>query len=124
MKNITFILVAVFSVALALSGCTKKSGGQTYGQPVSNPQATELKQILANPADFQDKTVTLEGEIITECPTGCWFDMKQSGAVVHVDLNPSGFAIPQKTGKTVRVEGTVKLEGDVLEIIGTGVEIK
>lgn len=123
MNKITYIFIAVVGVALALSGCTKKSN-QTYGQPVSGQPSTELEQILSNPADFQDKTVTLEGEIITECPTGCWFDMKQGGAVVHVDLKPSGFAIPQKTGRTVRIEGTVKVEGDAIEIIGTGVEIK
>lgn len=123
MNKITYIFIAVVGVAPALSGCTKKSN-QTYGQPVSGQPSTELEQILSNPADFQDKTVTLEGEIITECPTGCWFDMKQGGAVVHVDLKPSGFAIPQKTGRTVRIEGTVKVEGDAIEIIGTGVEIK
>jgi hypothetical protein len=43
---------------------------------------------------------------------------------VHVDINPSGFAIPQKPNKTVLVEGKVQVEGDQVEIIGTGVEIK
>ena len=123
MKNILITSILVLSIALILTGCAKK-GGEAYGQAIANRQTTELKQVLTTPADYQDKTVTLEGQIIRQCPTGCWFDIQSGTAVVHVDVNPSGFALPQKPGKTVLVEGTVKVDGDQVELIGTGVEIK
>lgn len=123
MKKAISMIIVGFSIALIISGCGKKDG-ESYGQTISTRQTTDLKQILIQPADFEDKQITLEGKIVNQCPTGCWFDMQSGSAVIHVDINPSGFAIPQKPGKTVLVEGTVQVDGDNVEIIGTGVEIK
>jgi uncharacterized protein YdeI (BOF family) len=76
------------------------------------------------PQDYAGKTVVLEGKIIRECPTGCWFDLQQGQGQIHVDLNPNGFAIPQITGEIVMVEGQVKYEGQNVSVIGEGVKIK
>lgn len=122
MKKIICSTILVAIIVMGLSGCRKSS--PVYGKDIENPQATELKEVLTNKAAFNDKTITVEGKIVNQCPTGCWFDLQEGSAVVHVDINPSGFALPQSPGKTVRVEGTVKVDGDTLEIIGTGVEIK
>ncbi|MHC4552324.1 MAG: hypothetical protein ACYSUT_06110 [Planctomycetota bacterium] len=123
MKKTLITITLVLSIALVLTGCSKK-GAEAYGDAIANRQITELKQVLTTPADYQDQTITLEGKIVRQCPTGCWFDIQADTAIVHVDINPSGFAIPQKPGKTVLVEGTVKVDGDQVEVIGKGVEIK
>jgi len=121
MKKMLFIVM--FTIAFAVSGCGK-TGDESYGAPIADRQITELKQIVSEPETFKDKKVTLEGKIIRQCPTGCWFDMQQGTAVMHVDINPSGFAIPQKPNKTVLVEGTVSVTDGQVEVIGTGVEVK
>ena len=115
-------IVLILSLTLALSSCSRKT--KTYGQQISSNKITEIDSILKNPADFDGKIVTVQGNIIRECPTGCWFDIKQDQAVIHIDINPSGFAIPQIVGKEVMVEGTVFIGTSQPTITGTGVEIK
>ena len=69
-------------------------------------------------------TVTVQGKIIQECPTGCWFDIQQGGAKLHIDIRPAGLAIPQRVGKTVTVEGQVISKDGQVQVSGRGVEIK
>jgi uncharacterized protein YdeI (BOF family) len=111
------------SLALVLAGCGRK-GADAYGQEISERNVTKLNAILAQPDNFEGKTVTVEGKIIQECPTGCWFDIKDEAGMIHVDIKPSGFAIPQKVGKTVKVEGQVSVKNNKPVLIGKGVEIK
>jgi hypothetical protein len=113
----------MLSLILTLSSCGKKKPEQ-YGQQISNHNTAQVSAILKEPKTFSGKTVTIEGKIIRECPTGCWFDIKNQAAVIHVDIKPSGFAIPQKVGKEVIVEGNVSLRDGQLTLIGKGVEIK
>jgi hypothetical protein len=107
----------------AFSGCGKKKTEQ-YGQKITKGNSTQINAILKEPEIFSGKTVIIEGKIVTECMTGCWFDVKGAGGTIHVDVKPSGFAIPQKVGKEVIVEGNVSLQDGQLTIIGKGVEIK
>lgn len=116
-------VVLVLSLLLTLSSCGRKET-ENYGQEISNHTVTKVETILKEPGRFDAKTVTVEGKIIRECPTGCWFDIKDQAAVIHIDTNPSGFAIPQKIGKTVTVEGKISVRNNQPTIIGTGVEIK
>ena len=122
-KNRIWIAISTLSLALALAGCGKK-GTDAYGQEISERNVTKLDAILSQPENFEGKTVTVEGKIIQECPTGCWFDMKDEAGMMHVDIKPSGFAIPQKVGKTVVVEGKVSVQNNQTVLIRTGVEIK
>jgi uncharacterized protein YdeI (BOF family) len=118
------LLIALFSgIVLALASCGRKEPKQ-HGQQIGNRDFTQVNSILKEPGNFDGKTVTIQGNIIRECPTGCWFEVKDEAGVIYVDLKPSGFAIPQKTGKTVTVEGKVKVRDNQPIIIGTGVEIK
>lgn len=112
-------LVLIFSI----SGCVKKEADR-YGQEISNRTATKVEAILKEPGNFDGKTVTIQGKIIRECPTGCWFEVKEDSGIIYVDINPSGFAIPQKVGEKVIVEGKVQLRGNQPTLAGTGVEIR
>ena len=118
-----WLMTLVLTLVLPFPGCGKKETDK-YGQQISNRNTTQVSAILKEPANFDGKTVTVQGRIIRECPTGCWFEVKENGGIIYVDLNPSGFAIPQKVGKTVTVEGKVSVRNNQPMIAGTGVEIK
>jgi starvation-inducible outer membrane lipoprotein len=125
MKRKTLIVISLavcFAVsAVILAGCKSK----LFGQVISDKTITPIRSIVMKPADYNDKTVTVEGKITVECSTGCWFDLQQDAAVLHIDIEPSGLAIPQKVGKIVTVQGTIKIkENNKPMLIGSGVEIK
>lgn len=118
-----WLMILVLTLMLPFSGCGKKEADK-YGQEISNRTATKVEAILKEPGNFDGKTVTVQGKIIRECPTGCWFEVKENSGIIYVDLNPSGFAIPQKVRKTATVEGKVSVRNNQPMIVGTGVEIK
>ena len=118
-----WIVILILNLALALSGCGRKKSEQ-YGQQISNHNTTHISDILKEPEAFSGKTVTIDGKIVRECMTGCWFDVEGEKGSIHVDVKPSGFAIPQKVGKEVIVEGSVSLRDGQLTLVGKGVEIK
>ena len=122
-KNMISYIGLTSILIFSISGCGKKAADK-YGQVIQNPTVTKIEAILKEPANFDGKTVTVQGKIIRECPTGCWFEVKENAGIIYVDLNPSGFAIPQKVGKKVIVEGKVQLRGSQPMLAGTGVEIK
>lgn len=119
-RNI-IVWIAVFISAAALSGC---GGPENYGKPISDRSVVPIKNILMRPQDYDGKDVSVKGNIAAECPTGCWFDLKDKGAVIYVDVEPSGFAIPQKVGAAVTVEGEVVVKDGKPAIIGKGVKIE
>lgn len=122
-KTISYMLCITAALFLLFSGCAKKNSA-TYGEKISNRNITEVKAVLTTPETFDGKTVTVRGKIVNECPSGCWLEVQESTAILYVDLNPSGFAIPQKVGKEAVVEGKVSMRDNKPLITGTGVEIK
>ena len=115
------MMVAIFIAALLSSGC---GSVETYGERVSSRNITPIKDIVAHPEQYVGKSVTLEGKIDIECGTGCWFNLKEAPAVIYINLEPSGFAIPQKVGRSATVEGTVSAEEGKLTLTGKAVEIR
>ena len=73
---------------------------------------------------FEGKEVRLEGTIDIECPTGCWFKLKEGNAVIHVELKDAGIAIPQKVGSKVAAEGKIAVVDGRITLNATGLEIK
>jgi len=123
MKIVNGILIICFSavVLVMISGCAKL---EKYGEPISNYQTTQIRDILTNPEGFEDKIVTLEGKIVNECPTGCWFNLKDETGVIYIDLKPFGYAIAQHVGARATVEGEIFTTRGKTVIKGRGVEIK
>lgn len=119
--NRIFLYSVIFFLIVIIAGCSKI---ENYGKAVSEADATEISDILSNPKNYEGKTVKVEGKIITECPTGCWFDLKDETGAIYIDINDSGFAIPQKTGHRAIAEGKVKTKNGKVQIMGKGVEIK
>jgi len=117
------LAVILAASAFAITGCNKGET-ESFGQPISDKTITPIKSIATAPADYNGKTVTVKGKIILECPAGGWFDLQEGAALLHVDLHPTGFAIPQKVGSIVTAQGTIKLQANTPMLVGTGVEIK
>ena len=120
MKNIV-LAAALFIVVAIACGCGRN---EAYGEKISNRAITPVKDILLRPDSYAGKTVTIKGKIAIECETGCWFNFKDGDAVIYVNLEPSGFAIPQKGGKDASVEGSVTIKNGKPTFIGKGVEIR
>jgi uncharacterized protein YdeI (BOF family) len=102
-------------------------------EPVSNPspnssqpstalQLTKIKDILQNPKAYSDQTVIVEGKIISECGSGCWFTLKDASALIYIDLAPNNMVIPQKRGSNARVTGKVIYEGSDVYLVGSKVD--
>ena len=120
MKNL-IIWISIFAVITAVAGCGHL---ETYGGKISNRNITALKDIVMHPQDYSGKTVTVKGKIKLVCDTGCWFNLEDGGVTIYTDLAPSGFAIPQKVGRSATVEGKISIESGKLVLTGNGVEIR
>ena len=118
-KDSRVVLVAL--AVTVLVGCGK---AEPYGASLSLSAKTAVADILTEPAKFEGKDVRLEGKIDVECPTGCWFELKEGNAVIFVDLKGSGEAIPQRVGSKVAVEGKIAVVDGRITLNATGLEIK
>jgi hypothetical protein len=123
-KTLTRISLAVILAASTFALVNCKGKPASFGKPISDKTITPIRSIAIAPADYNDKNITVKGKIILECPTGCWFDLQQDAAILRVDILPSGLAIPQKTGSTATVQGTLTVKDNKATLVGTGVEIK
>lgn len=119
-SSVTILTVLIF-LAGFIAGCGK---AENYGATISNREVTKVDNILRNPNAYKGKTVTIKGKIANECSTGCWFDIKDGEAMIYANIEAAGFAIPQKTGHAILIEGKVAVENGKTKIIGTGVEVR
>jgi hypothetical protein len=138
-------LLAVLAAAL-LAGCAPAAGTpidkpsddaiQQSAPPAASPAATEpskpavakteseftkISAILNDPKAFDGKKVKVQGKIVSECGSGCWFTLQEGNAVLYVDLAPNNMVIAQKKGSTAQVEGEVVSEGSDVYMIGSKV---
>jgi len=117
-----FVVVGALVAGLLLSSCGK---AESYGRRITAATTEKIGAILAKRDDYAGRSVAVKGKIVSECSTGCWFDVQDEGGnVVHVDLMPSGLAIPQRVGREALVEGQVEIRADKPVVIGEGVEVR
>jgi len=86
------------------------------------PTIIKIGDILAKPGSYKGQEVIVEGKIISECGSGCWFTLNDGTGTIYVDLNPNNFVIPQKRGAAAKVYGKVVIESGDAYIIGSKVE--
>jgi uncharacterized protein YdeI (BOF family) len=117
-------LLIILLVILGVSGCSGNSSDKSerYGVNITEKEVTSVKDIYTNPNEYLDKTVRLEGKIVRECSSGCWFFLEDETGTIYVDINPSGLSIPPKVGKKVVVEGVPENRNGRITINGKGVE--
>ena len=125
-KNIKLIsvLLIIILIILGISGCTGNSGdnSEKYGVNITEKGVVNTKDILSSPDKYLGQTLRLEGTIVRECPSGCWFFLEDETGTIYVDINPSGLSIPPKVGKKVAVEGVPENKNGRISINGKGVE--
>ena len=120
----TYMILVIFmfaTVVLMTMGCNSE---ELYGNTSFGGEKINIKGVLASPKSYEGKTIEVEGKIVNECPTGCWFNLDTGSGVVYVDLNPSGMAIPQRVGKKAKVKGKVVVKNGNAMIVGEGVKIE
>jgi len=126
--NLIGLFLVIFVMVVSIAGCSGNSSGNSsnnsekYGVNITEKGVVNTKDILANPDKYLDQTVRLEGKIVRECPSGCWFFLEDETGTIYVDINPSGLSIPPKVGKKVVVEGVPTNRNGRVSIIGKGVE--
>jgi hypothetical protein len=116
------LMIAISMLPVALASCG--GGGEVYGAALSGEEVTPVADILSDLPAYEGQKVKIEGVIGNECPTGCWFELREGGSSIHVDIAPHGLAIPQKQGSNVTVEGVVRVTDSRAMLIGEGVEIR
>jgi len=129
-KNIKLmgVLLIVILIILGISGCSgissssSSSNSEKYGVDITEKEVVNTKDILSSPDKYLGQTLRLEGTIVRECPSGCWFFLKDETGTIYVDINPSGLSIPPKVGKKVAVEGVPENKNGRISINGKGVE--
>ncbi|MDP2945722.1 MAG: hypothetical protein Q8N86_05195 [Atribacterota bacterium] len=122
--NLIGLFLVIFVIVVSMVGCSGNSSNNSekYGVDITEKGVASVKDILTNSDKYLDQTVRLEGKIVRECPSGCWFFLEDETGTIYVDINPSGLSIPPKVGKKVVVEGVPTNRNGRVSIIGKGVE--
>lgn len=121
---VVVLLVGVIGAVYSLNQAEKAEGttielinGRGDGQEI-----VKINYILGSPSDYYGQAVVVEGKIIAECGSGCWFILDDGTGTIYVDLAPSNLVIPQKQGAFARVYGNVAQKGGDTYLIGEKVE--
>lgn len=126
MKKVLLIgLIVLISFALIYLFFNFSSNqGTLYGEAIpADLTVTSISEVLQDGGQSTEESV-IEGVITTECPTGCWFFLRDETGQIYVNLSPSFTAIPQKVGATVKVKGKLQVTEHGTQFIGTGVIVK
>ena len=113
--GVAFVLALVSLVSL------RAQGAQTYGDGVSLKDTTPLAQVIEKPADFEGKTVRVEGTVTAVCMhMGCWMaltaDAGSNTRTMLIKVDDGVIVFPSSVkGKRAAAQG-------VIERIGAGTE--
>jgi hypothetical protein len=119
MRRIFWIITPIIGAALLISTSCSSGGSGTFTYaPTSGTPVVSIANILSHPDIYQGKQVVVKGKIMTECPAGCWFTMKDNTASIYVDLKPANLVIPQRVGKQITVLAEVLVQGSDITLNG------
>ena len=113
--GVAFVLALVSLVSL------RAQGAQSYGDGVSLKDTTPLAQVIDKPADFEGKTVRVEGTVTAVCMhMGCWMaltpDAGSNNSTMLIKVDDGVIVFPSSVkGKRAAAQG-------VIERIGAGTE--
>ena len=104
MKKI-FVLFLVISLTL-INAEVKK-----FGKEITIKEKTSISKILSAPANFEGKTVVVEGKVLSVCQdSGCWIEIAGSNKEekIKIKVEDGVIVFPKDSkGKTVLVQGVV-----------------
>ena len=104
-----FCALTIIIVSVAFAGCTSQTTPGT-GSPTAQTPFVTTADILKNTAAYNGTAVAVQGKINAECGSGCWFILDDGTGTLYVDLAPNNFVIPQISGTTVVVHGTIGMK--------------
>lgn len=111
-----FILIALAALAVQAVEAAERPA-ELKGEIV------KLQDIITNESAYDGNNVLIEGKIDMECASGCWFILNDGSASLYVDILPSNFVIPQKSGSDASVYGKITTKNGDPTMIGKIVEI-
>ena len=109
------LLCATTLLILSLSVATR--GAETFGAAPTLPEVTPIPQLLAKPADFQGKTVRVEGIVTGVCTMmGCWMALAPTdapkGPAILIKVDDGVIVFPTSArGKRATAQGVVERVG-------------
>jgi hypothetical protein len=111
------VLAVAATLVLGVPGGAECGGVQLFGEPLTGLEPTPLAEVLADPEE--GKQVCLEGTVAAVCQTkGCWLELKQGDASVHVTFEGYSFFVPKDSkGRAVRLEGRVLVKQPKPEVV-------
>jgi hypothetical protein len=66
---------------ILLAATTSGAAPDTYGAGVTLPETTPIQRVIEHPADFEGKTVRIEGVVTAVCAhMGCWMALAPADA--------------------------------------------
>jgi hypothetical protein len=116
-------VVPAIILGLFIVSCSGEKGTRLGQKIPANAEIVKLEKILANPADFNGKTVVIKGIISGQCPSLCEFFYKEGAH--QATIFSQGFKFPKlPTGVAVTVHANVTAgnENVVFSALGIATE--
>ncbi len=107
-------LAVMLFLLIALSGCAAAS--TMTPTPLPTPIPVTVSQLIAGEGQFAGKKISMNGTVLLECTTGCWFFLDDGTGKIYIDLATAGLHIPQKVGSRVTLVGNTSGSGGQLRI--------
>lgn len=107
----------LFTVLVTAATAASASAPDTLGAGVTLADATPIARLAASPADFEGKTVRVEGVVKAVCThMGCWMSLAASdapdGPTVRFKVDDGVIVFPVSAkGKRAAAQGTVERIG-------------
>jgi uncharacterized protein YdeI (BOF family) len=123
MKNILILCAITLAVGSAFVW-RAVAKPHRFGSFTGAPRA-EVAALVERPKEFVGKTVSVDGTITEQCKAmGCYFNFKDGGKSLRVDLQDIAMTAPMHEGKPARVEGQLVPYADAYQLYATAVEFR
>ncbi len=112
----TRLLLFLTTILRAMAPAAMR-GAETFGTAPTEKDATPIAQLLAKPADFQGKTVRVEGVVTDVCTMmGCWMGLAPAdapkGPAILIKVDDGVIVFPASArGKRATAQGVVERVG-------------
>ena len=109
--------VLLATTVMMVSMSVPARGADTFGSAPTVKDATPIAQLLAKPADFQGKTVRVEGIVTDVCSMmGCWMGIAPTdapkGQAILIKVDDGVIVFPTSArGKRATAQGVVERIG-------------
>jgi hypothetical protein len=110
-------VLCVVTLLLASIAPTRGAGQETFGVAPTLSEVTPIAKVLARPADFEGKTVRVEGVVTAVCQMmGCWMALAPvdapEGSAVLVKVDDGVIVFPTSArGRRAAAQGIIERVG-------------